>query len=176
MKRWLTTAAALAVTASIAATLGAAATKPYVGVWKARVTADQLLDNGIAQPQFKGVWKLTLAKDGTYRTYNPWDKWSSGVYSANAHPDRPQQGRRMPQGRAPRAGHLPLVVHERQVEARERRDRERPVRRTLANRLDPALDAGIDSDARRVHAHALTPRRMIGSENPDSLQCGSRPL
>ena len=52
--------------------------------WKARVTADQLLDNGIAQPQFKGVWKLTLAEDGTYRTYNPWDKWSSGVYSANA--------------------------------------------------------------------------------------------
>ena len=84
MKRWLTTASALAVTASIAATLGAAATKPYVGVWKARVTADQLLDNGIAQPQFKGVWKLTLARDGTYQTYNPWDKWSSGVYSANS--------------------------------------------------------------------------------------------
>jgi hypothetical protein len=84
MKRWLTSAAALVTVASIAATLGAAATKPYVGTWKARVTADQLLDNGIAQPQFKGVWKLTLMKDGTYRTYNPWDKWSSGTYSANA--------------------------------------------------------------------------------------------
>ena len=58
MKRWLTSAAALVIIASMAATLGAAATKPYVGTWKARVTADQLLDNGIAQPQFKGVWKL----------------------------------------------------------------------------------------------------------------------
>ena len=84
MKRLAITGAALFAAMSVAASLGAATTKPYAGEWKARVTADQLLDNGIAQPQFKGVWKLTLTKDGAYRTYNPWDKWSSGVYSANA--------------------------------------------------------------------------------------------
>ena len=143
MKRWLTTAVALAVTASIAATLGAAVTKPYVGVWKARVTADQLLDNGIAQPQFKGVWKLTLAKDGTYRTYNPWDKWSSGVYSANATRIVLSKDARLPQSWAQGARHLPLVAHERQTEAHERRHRERQLRRTLADRFDPALDAGL---------------------------------
>jgi hypothetical protein len=84
MRRWFTTAAALAVVAALAATLGAAATKPYIGSWKARMTADELLDAGIVQPQMKGVWKLTLGKDGKYRLYNPWDKWTSGEYSADA--------------------------------------------------------------------------------------------
>ena len=142
MKRWLTTAAALAVTASIAATLGAAAATPYLGVWKARVTADELLDDGIAQPQFKGVWKLTLAKDGAYRTYNPWDKWSSGVFSANATRIVFSKDVGCFKAGLKGPGTLPLVAHEKQAEAHERHHRERQLRRTLANRLDPALDAG----------------------------------
>ena len=105
------------------------------------MTADQLLDNGIAQPQFKGVWKLTLETDGTYRTYNPWDKWSSGVYSANA--TRIVLSKDVGCLKAGLKGrrHLPLVAHEGQAEAHERRHRERQLRRTLANRFDPALDA-----------------------------------
>jgi hypothetical protein len=84
MKRWLMAAVALTAAASIAATLGAAATKPYLGSWKAKVTADQLLDNGIAQPRFRGTWRLEFHRDGTYRAFNPWDKWFEGTYSADA--------------------------------------------------------------------------------------------
>ena len=76
---------ALVVTGAVVvavATAGAATSGPYIGTWKAKMTADQLLDNGIAQPQFRGTWRLELKRDGTYRTYNPWDKWSSGVYKA----------------------------------------------------------------------------------------------
>jgi hypothetical protein len=84
MKRWLAAAVALAATAGIAATLGAAATKPYLGSWKAKLTADQLLDYGIAQPKMRGTWRLELKGDGTYRAYNPWDKWFDGSYRADA--------------------------------------------------------------------------------------------
>ena len=78
----LTTAAALL--AAAVSTVGAATTRPYVGAWKAKVGADLLLDNGIAQPAFRGVWRLKLKPNGTYRAYNPWDKWLEGSYSANA--------------------------------------------------------------------------------------------
>lgn len=76
-----TTAAAIAVSAAIGSA-GAGSTTPYIGAWKAKVTADLLLENGIAQPQFRGTWRLELNRDGTYRTFNPWDKWSNGSYKA----------------------------------------------------------------------------------------------
>jgi hypothetical protein len=86
MKRQLLTGAALlAATMSMLGGLAGAATgKPYIGSWKAKLTADQLLDNGIVQPKMRGTWRLELNGDGTYRTYNPWDRWLSGTYSANA--------------------------------------------------------------------------------------------
>jgi hypothetical protein len=71
-------------TLAIGVAAGAPVGKPYVGSWKSKVTADLLLDNGIAQPQFRGMWRLELNRDGTYRAYNPWDKWLEGSYSANA--------------------------------------------------------------------------------------------
>ena len=69
-------------TLAIGVAAGAPVGKPYVGSWKSKVTADVLLDNGIAQPQFRGTWRLELKRDGTYRTFNPWDKWSNGSYKA----------------------------------------------------------------------------------------------
>src|SRR5262245_63426934 len=76
----IATAAAAIVGSSVVGSGGAASGKPYAGSWKARVTADLLIDNGIAQPQFKGMWRLQLNRDGSYRAYNPWDKWFKGTY------------------------------------------------------------------------------------------------
>jgi hypothetical protein len=85
VKRWLVMGAVLASVSSVLGGLaGAAAGKPYVGAWKAKLTADQLLDHGIVQPKLRGTWRLELKADGTYRTYNPWDRWLNGTYSANA--------------------------------------------------------------------------------------------
>jgi hypothetical protein len=85
MKKWLLTGATLLAAGTLLGGLAGAATgKPYVGSWKAKVTADLLLDYGIAQPKMRGTWRLQLNRDGTYRTYNPWDRWSNGTYSASA--------------------------------------------------------------------------------------------
>jgi hypothetical protein len=77
-----TAGTALLAAVSMAASLGAATSKPYIGTWKARVTKAQLLDEGIADPRMPGLWKLILAKDGTYKAYNPLDRWYIGEYSA----------------------------------------------------------------------------------------------
>jgi hypothetical protein len=55
MKRWLL--AGLATAALVGVTGGTAATsKPYIGKWKAQVTADQLLDEGVVDPRAPGTW------------------------------------------------------------------------------------------------------------------------
>jgi hypothetical protein len=82
MKHRLTAAVALLALFSVVASIGAATSKPYIGVWKARVTKAQLLDQGIVDPRMPGQWKLIFSKDGTYKTYNPLDKWGVGEYSA----------------------------------------------------------------------------------------------
>ena len=83
MRRLAIAAAALFAAATVVASLGAATSKPYIGTWKARVTKARLLDEGIADPRMPGLWKLILAKDGTYKAYNPLDRWYSGEYSAD---------------------------------------------------------------------------------------------
>ena len=84
MKRLAITGAALFAAVSVAASLGAATTKPYVGEWKARMTADSA-----ARPRASSIREPSgclearpLAQDGTYRAFNPLDKWTSGDYSA----------------------------------------------------------------------------------------------
>jgi hypothetical protein len=85
MKKWLLTGALLLAASSVLGGLAGAATdKPYVGSWKVKVTADELLDNGIGQPKMRGTWRLELKAGGTYRMYNPWDRWTEGTYSASA--------------------------------------------------------------------------------------------
>jgi hypothetical protein len=82
MRRLAIIGAALLATVSVAANLGAATTKPYVGEWKARMTKTQLLDQGFVDPRAVGVWRLVLERDGTYRAFNPLDKWTNGDYTA----------------------------------------------------------------------------------------------
>jgi hypothetical protein len=82
MKRLVITGAALFAAVSVAASLGAATTKPYVGEWKARMTKAQLIDQGFVDPRAVGVWRLVLERDGTYRAFNPLDKWTNGDYTA----------------------------------------------------------------------------------------------
>lgn len=82
MKRWLI--AALAVGALVAVTGGTAATsKPYIGKWKAQVTAEQNLDYGVVDPRASGRYTLILTKTGTYRLYNPLDRWSNGTFTVS---------------------------------------------------------------------------------------------
>jgi hypothetical protein len=83
MKR-LTAFIAAGLVAVSVSTGGAATSKPFVGSWKAKLTVEQLLDYGIVQPKLRGTWKLELKADGTYRMYNPWDRWTTGRYSADA--------------------------------------------------------------------------------------------
>jgi hypothetical protein len=84
MRRVGIAGAALLVAVSVAVSLGAAATKPYAGEWKARMTKAQLIDQGFVDPRAVGVWKLVLERDGTYRAFNPLDKWTNGDYTATA--------------------------------------------------------------------------------------------
>jgi hypothetical protein len=84
VKRMFTAGAALLAAVSMAASLGAATSKPYIGTWKARMTKAQLIDQGFVDPRAVGVWKLVLKRDGTYRAFNPLDRWTSGAYSAGA--------------------------------------------------------------------------------------------
>lgn len=81
MKRLLI--AGLATAALVGVTGGTAATsKPYIGKWKAQVTADQLLDYGVVDPRAAGRYVLILNKTGKYQLYNPLDRWSHGDYTA----------------------------------------------------------------------------------------------
>jgi hypothetical protein len=82
MRRLAIIGAALLAAVSVAANLGAATTKPYAGEWKARMTKMQLLDQGFVDPRAVGVWRLVLERDGTYRAFNPLDKWTNGDYTA----------------------------------------------------------------------------------------------
>jgi hypothetical protein len=84
MRRLVTAGATLVAALSLVVSLGAATSKTYVGSWKARVTKAQLLDQGITDPRMPGQWKLIFDRDGTYRAYNPLDKWFAGKYSADA--------------------------------------------------------------------------------------------
>jgi hypothetical protein len=83
MIRLVTAGAALLAALGIVASLGATTSKPYIGSWKARVTTAQLLDQGITDPRMPGQWKLIFNRDGTYKAYNPLDKWFAGEYSAS---------------------------------------------------------------------------------------------
>jgi hypothetical protein len=82
MRRPAVAVAALLAAVTVAASLGATTSKPYIGSWQARVTKAQLLDQGIADPRMPGRWKLILSRNGTYKAYNPLDKWFAGEYSA----------------------------------------------------------------------------------------------
>jgi hypothetical protein len=82
MRRVAILGAAVFAAASMSASLGAALTKPYTGEWKARMTKAQLIDEGFVDPRAVGVWRLVLEQDGTYRAFNPLDKWTNGDYTA----------------------------------------------------------------------------------------------
>ena len=85
MKRWLAAAVVTVIASSVVAgTGGATAGKPYLGSWHARMTSAQLIDAGFVDPRAVGMWRLVLNRDGTYRAFNPLDKWLSGEYSADA--------------------------------------------------------------------------------------------
>jgi hypothetical protein len=82
MRRVAIAGAVLFAALSVAASLGATTTKPYAGEWKARMTKAQLIDQGFVDPRAVGVWRLVLQRDGTYRAFNPLDKWTNGDYTA----------------------------------------------------------------------------------------------
>ena len=87
----ITAAAALFAAASMAASLGAATSKPYIGTWKARMTKAQLIDEGFVDPRAWVYGGSSSKQDGTYRAFNPLDRWTSGEYSAGADQARRQQ-------------------------------------------------------------------------------------
>jgi len=45
------------------------------------MTKSQLINQGFVDPRAVGVWKLVLNADGTYKTFNPLDKESSGTFT-----------------------------------------------------------------------------------------------
>ena len=98
------TGVALFAAVSVAASLGAAATKPYAGEWKARMTEAQLIDQGFVDPRAVGVWRLVLEQDGTYRAFNPLDKWTNGDYTATDRRIDLQAGPGLPRVRLQGAG------------------------------------------------------------------------
>ena len=83
-KRWLITAAAVAATSTILGGWASASSSPYVGTWKTRLTMEQMLDKGY-DVRLAGTYKLVLAKDGTYRTFNSFDGWDHGAFTVSQH-------------------------------------------------------------------------------------------
>ena len=72
----LVTAALVGVTGSVAGT-----PTPY-GTWKDHLSLNEMYDGGF-DPRLAGTYKLVLAKNGTYRTFNSLDKWSSGTFTVS---------------------------------------------------------------------------------------------
>lgn len=65
--------------------LGAVATassKPYVGLWTARMSTAQMINEGFDE-RLAGRFRLILSTDGTYRTYNALDRWSKGTFTVS---------------------------------------------------------------------------------------------
>lgn len=86
MKRYVVIAmlilvAALATVANAAGD-GAQAASPY-GEWKAKMTKNQLIDYGMVDPRFVGTWKLVLSRNGTYRLFNPLDRWGNATFKVS---------------------------------------------------------------------------------------------
>ena len=80
MNRWLL--AGLVAAAVVGVTGGAAAAPTPYGSWKAKLSLDDMYDKGY-DPRLAGTFKLVLAKNGTYRTYNDFDKWSNGTFTVS---------------------------------------------------------------------------------------------
>jgi hypothetical protein len=80
MRRWLlaglTTAVLVGVTGGVAAT-----PTPY-GSWKDHLSLNEMYDGGF-DPRLAGTYELVLARDGTYKTYNDFDKWSDGTFTVS---------------------------------------------------------------------------------------------
>jgi len=80
MKRWLL--AGLATTALVVASGGFASSPTPYGTWKDHLTLDEMYDGGF-DPRLACTYKLVLAKDGTYKTYNDFDKWDYGTFTVS---------------------------------------------------------------------------------------------
>ncbi len=80
MKLWLL--AGLTIAALVGVTGGVAATPTPYGTWKDHLSLDEMYDGGF-DPRLAGTYRLVLKKDGTYRTYNAFDKWDSGTFTVS---------------------------------------------------------------------------------------------
>ena len=85
MKRGVGATAAITVLLAAwgsAAALAADAGRPYLGTWGARMSKAQMINAGL-DPRMAGTFRIVLRKDGTYKSYNSLDRWSSGTFTAS---------------------------------------------------------------------------------------------
>ncbi len=79
MKRRLAVAGALLATYSSAAALASGSEEAYLGTWADRVSLEQMYDRGL-DPRLAGSFRLVLRRDGTYTSFNSFDKASRGRF------------------------------------------------------------------------------------------------
>lgn len=78
----LLVAAGLAAAALTGVAGGVAATPTPYGTWTDHLSLNEIYDKGF-DPRLAGTFKLVLAKNGIYRTYNDFDKWSDGTFTVS---------------------------------------------------------------------------------------------
>ncbi len=79
MKRRLAVAMALLAACSSAGALASGSGEAYLGTWTARLSLEQMYDGGF-DPRLAGSFRLVLRKDGTYTSFNSFDKASRGRF------------------------------------------------------------------------------------------------
>jgi hypothetical protein len=82
MRRWLVVATVLAACTSLVGGWASASSTSVLGTWKDHLSLNEMYDGGY-DPRLAGTFKLVLAKDGTYRTYNSFDGWDRGTFTVS---------------------------------------------------------------------------------------------
>ena len=85
MKRRLAFLVALVATSGVFAAFACASSPPYVGSWKAHLNSAQLLRRGDPDVRLAGEFRLVIAADGTYQTFNTATGAGSGTYTVSGH-------------------------------------------------------------------------------------------
>jgi hypothetical protein len=78
----LTLAVALLVALGSLEAFAAPAKAPYLGTWTDHLSRAEMYDQGF-DPFLAGTFRLVLRPNGTYTTFNSWDKASRGTYTVS---------------------------------------------------------------------------------------------
>jgi hypothetical protein len=82
MARRLTVIVALLVVLGSLEALAAPAQAPYLGTWGDHLSRAEMYDRGF-DPLLAGTFRLVLRPNGTYTTFNSWDKAARGTYAVS---------------------------------------------------------------------------------------------